>query len=104
MSRDTGIRLIEEGYRLVGSPEEVTSRDLERWYYETGYQVGGITEMRWAWKFNDLKPRAYYCMGGQKDVPDYYVDAHYQSFPSSEYHPDVNYEQLAYMGVTYQGY
>lgn len=27
-----------------------------------------------------------------------------RSFPSSDFHPDVNYEQLAYMGVMYRGY
>lgn len=37
--------------------------DLEKIYHETGIEIEGATEMRWAWKFNDLKPRLYYARG-----------------------------------------
>jgi len=42
----------------------VTSLDLEKLYHKTGIQIQGSNEMRSAWKFGDLKPRYYYCMGG----------------------------------------
>jgi hypothetical protein len=38
--------------------------DLEVFYSRTGIQIGGACEVRSAWKFNDLKPRMYYCTGG----------------------------------------
>jgi len=43
----------------------VTTCDLEVHYGKTGemLNIGGC-ELRQAWKFNDLKPRFYYCQGG----------------------------------------
>jgi hypothetical protein len=38
--------------------------DLEIFYARTGIKIGGACEVRSAWKFNDLKPRMYYCTGG----------------------------------------
>lgn len=47
--------------------------DLERLYHqENGRRVAGMTEMRYAWKYNDLKPRVYYARG-----PDQYYDSRY---------------------------
>lgn len=37
--------------------------DAEVIYFRTGLQLGGMTEVRSAWKFNDLKPRVYYAQG-----------------------------------------
>jgi hypothetical protein len=44
---------------------QVSTKDLEVHYYNTGEQLDGDCEMRQAWKFNDLKPRFYYCQGGR---------------------------------------
>jgi len=33
--------------------------DCEKIYHRYGIEVSGRTEVRWAWKFNDLKPRIY---------------------------------------------
>jgi hypothetical protein len=44
---------------------ETTTRDLEVHYGRTGEKIKGGCELRSAWKFNDLKPRFYYCQGGR---------------------------------------
>jgi len=43
----------------------VRTVDLEVFYARTGHHIGGACEVRSAWKFNDLKPRMYYCTGGR---------------------------------------
>jgi hypothetical protein len=52
---------------------EVKTVDLEVLYYETGVQIGGCCELRSAWRFNDLKPRLYYCQGGDQYFASRYV-------------------------------
>jgi hypothetical protein len=56
----------ETGLQLDQNAEkgDVTCRDLERLYHETGRVVEGPVEVRSAWKYNDLKPRVYYARGG----------------------------------------
>jgi len=54
-------------------PFGVTTRDLEVHYGHTGEQIGGMCEMREAWKFNDLKPRFYYAQGGRDYFASRYV-------------------------------
>jgi len=44
---------------------DVRTADLERFYHETGYRIGGGCELRCGQRFNDLKPRFYYCQGGR---------------------------------------
>lgn len=51
----------------VEMPETGTLVDCERFYHKTGLELTGSTEMRWSWKYNDLKPRVYYARG-----PDVY--------------------------------
>lgn len=55
-----------EAMRLPNYPQptEYTSLDLLKWYHETGEQIMGPLEIRQNWKFGDLKPRTYYCLGG----------------------------------------
>jgi len=53
-------------------PFEYSTRGLEFLYHKTGVRLQGLTELRWAWKFNDLKPRIYYARG-----PSQYYDAKY---------------------------
>jgi hypothetical protein len=43
---------------------DVTTWDLEELYSTTGVETSGPCEIRWAWKYNDLKPRVYYAQGG----------------------------------------
>jgi len=61
-------RSTAHNYRIMSDtdidPQLVTTSHLECLYHSTGLQVGGDCEMRSAWKFNDLKPRYYYCIGG----------------------------------------
>jgi len=40
-----------------------TLADVERVYVKTGVWLHGLTEMRSAWRGNDLKPRVYYARG-----------------------------------------
>lgn len=41
----------------------ITTTSLEQLYLEDGIQVDGPCEVRYAWKYNDLKPRVYYAIG-----------------------------------------
>jgi hypothetical protein len=49
-----------------------TTHGLEIIYHRTGVELSGETEVRWSWKFNDLKPRVYYARG-----PDQYYKSRY---------------------------
>lgn len=40
-----------------------STEDLEKFYERTGFRIAGPTELRWAWRYNDLKPRVYYARG-----------------------------------------
>jgi len=51
-------------HRPVKSPVEVTTLDLELLYADTGIKIQGPCEVRSAFRYNDLKPRVYYCQGG----------------------------------------
>lgn len=51
--------------RCYSAIDYVRTVDLECHYHRTGMQIQGECEMRTAWKFNDLKPRLYYCQGGR---------------------------------------
>jgi len=42
---------------------QYSTSDLEAAYVATGIQTEGACEVRYAWKFNDLKPRVYYAIG-----------------------------------------
>lgn len=52
-------------FNCYESKPYVRTVDLEEFYHRHGIQIGGECEMREAWKFNDLKPRFYYCQGGR---------------------------------------
>ncbi|DAD54835.1 TPA_asm: hypothetical protein [Armillaria luteobubalina ambi-like virus 1] len=45
-------------------PSGHSTLDLERHYAMYGEQIQGPCEMRSAFRYNDLKPRVYYCVGG----------------------------------------
>jgi hypothetical protein len=64
-------------FRLQRIPPEtrydVTTADLERLYHSTGQQTDGACEVRWAWKYNDLKPRVYYAQGGESYFASRYI-------------------------------
>jgi hypothetical protein len=67
VSRETCANLENAGYRKEGvklGSYDYTTLDLELFYARTGIKIGGVCEMRTCWKFNDLKPRVYYCQGG----------------------------------------
>jgi hypothetical protein len=66
MAQGTCSELFAAGYRTMKKGCMAYSTvDLERHYHETGQKIGGENEMRWAWRYNDLKPRCYYCTGGR---------------------------------------
>lgn len=65
MSQDTCRKLWEEGYRDGERDwKDFRTLDLELHKAATGQMIEGDCEMRMAWKFNELKPRFYYCIGG----------------------------------------
>lgn len=53
-------------YQIYEKRPYVRTVDLEVLRAQRGYEIGGECEMRSAWKFNDLKPRQYYCIGGEQ--------------------------------------
>lgn len=66
MSQETCNMLYTSGYRREDRGcLSYSTVDLERHYHQTGLKVEGCCECRWAWRFNDLKPRCYYCTGGR---------------------------------------
>jgi len=71
MSWDSGQQLNVE--RPSIQPMKARTVDLEIHYARTGVKIGGVAEVRTAWKFNDLKPRAYYCQGGDSYWPARYM-------------------------------
>lgn len=64
MSQDSCRNLSISGY-TEGERDwkDFRTVDLEIHSYRTGERIKGDCEMRMAWKFNDLKPRLYYCIG-----------------------------------------
>lgn len=52
-------------YQLNGGTEEVVSLEaVLRLYYRTGARSLGCNEVRASWRYNDLKPRTFYALGG----------------------------------------
>lgn len=62
-------------YQSGGRSECVSTEALLRHYYQTGVRVQGANEIRASWKYNDLKPRTYYAMGGTDYFESQYVKA-----------------------------
>jgi hypothetical protein len=52
---------------------DVTTSDCARLYLETGCEVFGPVEMRYAWTYNQLDPRVYYARGGDVISSSQYV-------------------------------
>lgn len=78
-SRTKSVGHITE-YNLRSNPKSsssgvdtVTTKHLERTYHETGLKTFGPCEVRTAWKYNDLKPRVYYAMGGDAYFASRYI-------------------------------
>lgn len=62
-------KITERNFRMDdrsdhGPGEPVTTQVLEDRYSRTGVMTHGPCEVRTAWKYNDLKPRVYYAIGG----------------------------------------
>lgn len=62
MSTDSCRNLVDAGYETEDW-RNLRTLDLELHKSRTGIQTQGDCEMRMAWKYNDLKPRFYYCIG-----------------------------------------
>lgn len=60
-------------YNMHIPADYVRTVDLEILRAKAGIEVGGECEMRNAWKFNDLKPRMYYCIGGEQYFASSYI-------------------------------
>lgn len=56
--------LVHHGQDPNSAFRNITTLDLIKTYYEEGYLPSGPLEVRTAWRFNDLSPRVYYCLGG----------------------------------------
>jgi len=52
---------------------DITTLDLLKLYESTGDIVSGRMELRQAWFYNDLKPRTYYCNGGDSYFASLYI-------------------------------
>lgn len=78
-ARNFGL-LAEELRELEIDPGYISTMDLERLYHKTGAEITGETEVRWAWKFNDLKPRIYYARGPSVFYASRYIQAIFNTF------------------------
>lgn len=67
LSDNIGYRREEEDGSIIEGPWSLM--EVERFYHETGIRGKGPVEMRSSWKYNDLKPRAYYAIGPDDHVP-----------------------------------
>lgn len=99
MSTDTCRNLVEAGYE-TDMWSDLRTLDLELHSYNTGIRVEGNCEMRMAWKFNDLKPRYYYCIGGSNYWRSRYVKplavAMMESVPACTLQRRTNPEDIAF--------
>lgn len=57
-----------------------TTLGLEKIYHSLGVQVHGRTEMRYAWKYNDLQPRVYYARGPNQYYTSRYIQEVFNVF------------------------
>jgi hypothetical protein len=64
MGQQTCKNLFNDGYNKRGRWWEGRTLDLELHNMATGRRIGGPSELRVAWRYNELKPRPYYCIGG----------------------------------------
>jgi hypothetical protein len=67
------LSFLNDGEPIMVQPTDYTSLSLLKIYHEHGVQLGGDMELREAWRFNDLKPRGYYCLGGKTFWASCYV-------------------------------
>lgn len=84
---------------------QYTTLSLLRHYLETGERVQGPLEVRMSWKFNDLKPRVYYCTGGEAFWAACYVrpicNFLIKAFPSTNPFSRFNVQRLPQLGETH---
>jgi hypothetical protein len=74
MSVESCWKLYEDGYRKEGLEwKDYRTLDLELHAARTGRRTTGDCEMRMAWKFNELKPRYYYCIGASQYWPSRWI-------------------------------
>jgi len=66
-----------------GEQPEYSLWDLERIRVHHGVEVSGRTEVRWAWKYNDLKPRIYYARGPDQHHSSKYIQEVFNTFIDS---------------------
>jgi len=64
LSQDFYYNLPNGSFYVPKGDYNKTQRDLMVLYHEEGLQIPGPMEMRFAWKYNDLKGRCYYATGG----------------------------------------
>lgn len=71
--KTVGRKAQQESERILRNMDIAITRtllDSELYYHKTGRYLAGLTEMRWSWKYNVLKPRVYYARG-----PDVYYSS-----------------------------
>lgn len=66
-TKNVGYQTQQDYYHCCGEeygPKDVTTLDLLKLYARTGIRIQGPLEVRQWWKYNDLRPRTYYALGG----------------------------------------
>jgi hypothetical protein len=66
---------IDRQFKERDLPKTHTLLDCEMLYHKEGIILPGATELRWAWKYNDLKPRVYYARGPSVYYASRYIQA-----------------------------
>lgn len=67
--------LTKKGKGSMEKDAAESTSDLEKIYCRRGVMVSGTTEVRSAWKYNDLKPRVYYARGPSVYYASRYIQA-----------------------------
>lgn len=62
---------------------ENTTLGLERLYHRCGAWVCGETEVRWSWKYGELKPRVYYARGPNQYYASRYIQTIFNTLVDS---------------------
>lgn len=77
------------GEELPYEDSHVSTAILEKYYAETGLEIGGPCEIRQTWGYNDLTPRTYFAQGGKAFHSSKYIRSVFNSLVNA--FPETNF-------------
>jgi hypothetical protein len=64
------LKKVAESLELALDPSII---GIEQLYSLTGWKISGPTEVRWAFRYNDLRPRVYFARGSDQYYASHYI-------------------------------